>query len=128
MTCTTGAVCFGGFCFGSVIGWVTREVMVRADKLAISHIAAVVAAVGGAGVTKLFGTELPFAAYCIGLALSFFTFILLHDIDPVTGRVIPKNERDNVGNVPLSTIFRLSFSNGECRMARTVKPGHHPSE
>jgi len=87
---TNEIVCAGAFCFGSVIGWVTKEAMVRTDKLSISHVAAVVGTVGGAGVTKLFGTELPFAAYCIGLAISFFSFTLLYDIDPRSGKVILK--------------------------------------
>jgi hypothetical protein len=90
MTDTPWIVCIGGLCFGSVIGWVTKEATIRSDKLSISHIAAVVAAVGGAGVTKLFGTELPFAFYCVGLAFSFFIYTLLWDIDPETGRVMPR--------------------------------------
>lgn len=39
---------FGAFCFGAVIGWVTKEAMVRTDKLSISHIAVVIGTVGGA--------------------------------------------------------------------------------
>ncbi len=86
-------VCFGGFCFGSVIGWITKEAMIRTDNFSISHIAVVVGAVGGAGITKLFRTDLPFAAYCIGLATSFFLFTLLYDIDEKTGEVALKRRR-----------------------------------
>jgi hypothetical protein len=75
----------GAFCFGTVIGWITKEAMVRTDKLSISHIAVIIGALGGAGITKLFHKDLPFSTYCIGLALGFFIFTLLYDIDGQTG-------------------------------------------
>lgn len=83
----TEFVCIGAFCFGSVIGWITKEAMIRTDKLSISHIAVIVGAVTGAGITKLFSSDLPFASYCIGLATSFFAFTILYDIDPQTGEI-----------------------------------------
>ncbi len=78
----------GAFCFGAVIGWFTKEVMVRTDKFSISHIAVIIGALGGAGITKLFETELPFSTYCIGLACGFFLFTLLYDVDEKTGSLV----------------------------------------
>src|SRR5882724_4415616 len=72
---------FGAFCFGTVIGWVMKEAMVRTDRFSVSHVAVVVGAVGGAGITTLFHKDLLFAAYCVGLAGAFFLFTLLYDVD-----------------------------------------------
>lgn len=81
MTKVDWILAIGSFCFGAVIGWVTKEAMVRSDKLSISHIAVVIGAVGGAGITKLFDKGVRFAMYCIGLAAAFFFFTLFVDID-----------------------------------------------
>jgi hypothetical protein len=78
----------GALCFGTVIGWITKEAMVRTDKLSISHIAVIIGALGGADITKLFYTDLPFSTYCIGLAIGFFAFTLLYDIDAQTGNLV----------------------------------------
>jgi hypothetical protein len=44
--------------------------------VAISNIATVIGAIGGAAVTALFREE-TFAWYCIGLAIGFFLYLLL---------------------------------------------------
>jgi mannose/fructose/N-acetylgalactosamine-specific phosphotransferase system component IIC len=93
MTKVDWIVAVGAFCFGAVIGWVTKEAMVRSDKLSISHIAVVIGAVGGAGITKLFAQGVPFATYCIGLALAFFSFTLLVDIDDRGNVVLPRGQQ-----------------------------------
>jgi len=93
MTTVDWIVAFGAFCFGAVIGWVTKEAMVRSDKLSISHIAVIIGAVGGAGITKLFDKGVPFATYCIGLALAFFFFTLLVDIDDSGNSVLRRGQQ-----------------------------------
>ena len=68
----------GAFCFGLVIGWVTyRTLRRRNDGVALSDIATVVGATGGAAVTGLFGNAQLFAWYSIGLAVGFFVYLLL---------------------------------------------------
>jgi uncharacterized membrane protein YeaQ/YmgE (transglycosylase-associated protein family) len=61
-----------------VIGWVTyRTLRRRNDGVALSDIATVVGAVGGAAVTGLFGSGQLFAWYSIGLAAGFFAYLLI---------------------------------------------------
>jgi ABC-type Co2+ transport system permease subunit len=68
---------FGAFCFGLVIGWVTYRTLRRqGETVALSNIATVIAAVGGAAVTALFTGEL-FAWYSIGLTVGFFLYLIL---------------------------------------------------
>jgi hypothetical protein len=68
----------GAFCFGLVIGWITyRTLRRRTEGAALSDIATVIAAVGGAAVTTLFNTGEPFGAYSIGLAVGFFAYFLV---------------------------------------------------
>lgn len=67
---------FGAFCFGYVIGWVTYRTLRRKEAVAISDIASVIGAVGGAAVTALFAKDL-FALYSIGLAVGFFMYMIL---------------------------------------------------
>jgi len=66
----------GAVCFGFMMGWVTYRTLRREDKVAISNIASVVGAVGGAAVTGLFKGSL-FGWYCIGLAAGFFLYLIL---------------------------------------------------
>jgi uncharacterized membrane protein YeaQ/YmgE (transglycosylase-associated protein family) len=67
----------GALCFGLVIGWVTYRTLRRTgETVAVSNIATVIGAVGGAAVTALFTKEL-FAWYCIGLAIGFFMYLIL---------------------------------------------------
>ena len=69
---------WGALCFGLVIGWVTyRTLRRRSDASALSDISAVIAAVGGAAVTALFKSGSLFGAYCIGLAIGFFAYLIL---------------------------------------------------
>jgi hypothetical protein len=93
MTHADWIIAFGAFCFGAVIGWVTKEATIRSDKLSISHIAVVVGAVGGAGITKFFEKGIPFATYCIGLAGAFFLYTLLVDIDEEGNVVMRRGNR-----------------------------------
>jgi uncharacterized membrane protein YeaQ/YmgE (transglycosylase-associated protein family) len=67
----------GALCFGFVIGWVTYRTLRRTgETVALSNIATVIGAVGGATVTALFTKEL-FAWYCIGLTVGFFLYLIL---------------------------------------------------
>jgi fucose permease len=74
----TNLECAGASAFGAVIGWVTYFTMRYNKEHAMSDIAVVVGAVGGAAVLKLFGSEPDlFAAYSIGLAVGFFVYVLI---------------------------------------------------
>lgn len=69
---------FGALCFGLVIGWITYRTLRRTgEAVALSNIATVLGAVGGAGVIALFKTDDLFAAYSIGLAIGFFVYLIL---------------------------------------------------
>jgi len=68
----------GSICFGLVIGWITYRTLRRKEgNAALSDIAAVIGAVGGAGITTLFGAKNLFAGYCIGLAIGFFLYFII---------------------------------------------------
>lgn len=67
----------GAVVFGVVIGWVTYRTLRRqSESVALSNIATVVGAVGGAAVTGLFSGDL-FAWYSIGLGVGFFVYLTL---------------------------------------------------
>jgi NhaP-type Na+/H+ or K+/H+ antiporter len=67
----------GAVCFGLVIGWVTYRTLRRTgETVAVSNLASVIGAVGGAAVTGLFSGHL-FGWYCIGLAAGFFGYLIL---------------------------------------------------
>jgi hypothetical protein len=68
----------GALLFGVVIGWVTYRTLRRAKAgVALSDIATVIGAVGGAAVTGLFESEGLFAWYSIGLFVGFFLYLIL---------------------------------------------------
>jgi len=67
----------GAICFGVLVGWVTsRALYRRGDLYALSSIAGVTAAVGGAAATALLGREM-FAWYGVGLFDGFFLRLML---------------------------------------------------
>jgi uncharacterized membrane protein YeaQ/YmgE (transglycosylase-associated protein family) len=68
----------GALCFGLVIGWITyRTLRRRKETVALSDIATVIGAVGGGAVTALFEEEVLFGAYCVGLAIGFFAYLVI---------------------------------------------------
>ena len=68
----------GAVCFGLVVGWVTyRTLRRREGAAALSDIATVIGAVGGAAVTALFDDDRLFGAYSIGLAVGFFGYFAI---------------------------------------------------
>ena len=68
----------GAALFGLVIGWVTYRTLRRSeDKVALSDIAAVIGAVGGAAITQLFDDKDLFAWYSVGLAVGFFAYFVI---------------------------------------------------
>jgi uncharacterized membrane protein YeaQ/YmgE (transglycosylase-associated protein family) len=67
----------GAICFGIVIGWITYRTLRRKDGTGLSDIAGVIGAVGGAAITGLFATKEAFGAYCIGLAIGFFAYLIV---------------------------------------------------
>jgi ABC-type protease/lipase transport system fused ATPase/permease subunit len=68
----------GAGCFGLVVGWVTYRTLRRKEGTTqLSDLASVIAAVGGAAVTKLFDNPNLFGWYCIGLAVGFFLYFII---------------------------------------------------
>jgi hypothetical protein len=80
MTSGTGVLGqVGAVCFGIAVGYLTYRTLVRTtEKTAISALAALVGAIGGAAVTGLFapGTSL-FAWYSIGLLAGMAVFFVI---------------------------------------------------
>jgi hypothetical protein len=69
---------WGALCFGLVVGWITYRTLRRSgETVALSNIATVIGAVGGAAVTGLFSSKEMFAWYSIGLAIGFFLYLIL---------------------------------------------------
>ncbi|HEX6173339.1 MAG TPA: hypothetical protein VF089_04940 [Candidatus Binatia bacterium] len=68
----------GSACFGFVIGWITLRTLRRKEgAAALSDIATVIGAVGGAGVTALFKSESLFAGYSMGLFIGFVAYLIV---------------------------------------------------
>ena len=68
----------GAVCFGMVVGFVTYRTLRRShETVSLSNIATVIGAVGGAAVTAMFDDGQMFGAYCIGLAVGFFFYLIL---------------------------------------------------
>jgi hypothetical protein len=70
---------WGAFAFGLVIGWFTYFVnRYRTGEVQLSDVLTLVGAIGGGAVLTLFqeGTDL-FGAYGIGLAVGFFSYLLV---------------------------------------------------
>jgi len=69
---------WGALAFGLVIGWILyRTLRHNTTPGDLNNISAVIGAVGGAAVTGMFKAEDLFGAYCIGLAVGFFLYLLL---------------------------------------------------
>lgn len=68
----------GALCFGVVMGWVTYRTLRRTrEAVALSNIATVLGAVGGAAVTSIFASQILFSWYCIGLTAGFFGYLAI---------------------------------------------------
>ena len=68
----------GAFCFGAVIGWFTYYTMRYSPTHALSDIAVVIGAVGGAAIFAMFPAQTPlFGYYGVGLAVGFFVYVLI---------------------------------------------------
>jgi len=68
----------GAWCFGAVMGWITyRTLRRREGAAALSDLATVIGAVGGAAITGVFKTPDLFGAYCIGLFIGFFVYFIV---------------------------------------------------
>ena len=67
----------GGVAFGLVVGWVTYGFLRRSDRKTLTDLSAIIGAIGGATVTGLFQPATgAFAAYCVGLAVGFFGYLV----------------------------------------------------
>lgn len=83
----------GALCFGIVIGWVTSRTLRRSQPGGLTDIATVIGAVGGAAVTALFRRESgEFGAYCIGLLIGFFAYLI------VAIKSLPAKQRRSIGD------------------------------
>jgi ABC-type Co2+ transport system permease subunit len=68
----------GALCFGLVIGWIVyRTLRRREGSAALSDIASVIGAVGGAAVTTVFSSDALFGWYSIGLAVGFAAYFIV---------------------------------------------------
>jgi uncharacterized membrane protein YeaQ/YmgE (transglycosylase-associated protein family) len=68
----------GALLFGVIVGWISYRTLRRqGETVALSNIASVIAAIGGAAVTGLFNTPEIFSWYCIGLFAGFFGYLIL---------------------------------------------------
>jgi hypothetical protein len=75
----TSSAGIGAVCFGLVVGWMTYRTLVRrTDNVALSHIATVIGAIGGAAVVALFNDKQQFGLYSIGLAVGFFGYLSMY--------------------------------------------------
>ncbi|HKO99857.1 MAG TPA: hypothetical protein VJU86_22975 [Pyrinomonadaceae bacterium] len=69
---------WGAFAFGFVIGWICYRTLRRKEgSTALSDIATVIGAVGGASVLALFKSQDLFSGYAIGLAVGFFLYLVV---------------------------------------------------
>lgn len=68
----------GAACFGLVMGWITYRTLRRSSATAVSDVASVIGAVGGAAVLGIFERGDSFAYYAIGLAAGFFLYLLVN--------------------------------------------------
>lgn len=83
----------GSFCFGFVVGWITYRTLRRKEgSAALSDIATVIGAVGGAAITGLFKTPDLFGWYSIGLFAGFFLYLL------IAWRMAPQQTNDWMGH------------------------------
>jgi hypothetical protein len=69
---------WGALTFGVVIGWVSYRTLRRTKATGLGDIASVIGAVGGGAITALFPAGSgAFGAYGIGLALGFFSYLVV---------------------------------------------------
>lgn len=66
----------GAVWFGLVIGWIASVTFHSQPVHSLKDIAVVLAAIGGAAVTKLFpNSSAQFTFYCVGTAFGFFIHV-----------------------------------------------------
>jgi hypothetical protein len=68
----------GPLWFGIVVGYVTYRTLRHKAETGLGDIAAVIGAVGGAAIIRLFPTgTVSFDSYAFGLAIGFFSYLAL---------------------------------------------------
>lgn len=68
----------GATCFGAALGWFTYFTLRYKKDHVISDLGAVIAALGGGAVPKLFASgSTVFAYYELGLAIGFFGYVMI---------------------------------------------------
>src|SRR5690349_2510578 len=68
----------GPFWFGVVVGYITYRTLRHKAETGLGDIAAVIGAVGGAAVLKMFPTgTASFDSYAFGLATGFFVYLII---------------------------------------------------
>jgi hypothetical protein len=72
----------GAVCFGLVVGYITYRTLARTEKAAISDLAAVIGAIGGAAVTGLYDPHHGnlFGYYAIGLSVGMATWLTIFSL------------------------------------------------
>jgi hypothetical protein len=72
----------GALVFGLIVGYITYRTLIRtADKTAISDLAAIIGAIGGGAVARLYdAASNTFAYYAFGLAGGMAVFLVLFAI------------------------------------------------
>ena len=74
----------GALAFGAVIGWVLQVTLLGVKEHSVTSFAAIIAAVAGAALTKIFKPEEgDFGAYCIGLCMGFFVAFIVSHATPI---------------------------------------------
>ncbi len=69
---------WGAVCFGAVIGWFTYYTMRYSGTHALSDVATIIGALGGAAVLAVFPKQSElFGFYAIGLAVGFFVYVAI---------------------------------------------------
>jgi hypothetical protein len=98
MNALTWSQIIGCICFGTVIGWVLRYVLLFSKEITIASMSSIVSAVGGGAITALFDSKGEmFSYYSIGLALGYFTHVLLLDVD-ASGKIMYRWGSGNAGD------------------------------
>ena len=90
----------GAFCFGAVVGWFTYYTMRYSKAHAISDVATIIGALGGAAVLALFPAQSNlFGWYGFGLGVGFFTYVLILLVATLkskgTAGVVDESEKKN---------------------------------
>jgi hypothetical protein len=73
---------WGPFSFGCVVGWLTHSTLTDTERVDVKWLGAILGVIGGGGLTTLLShRDAFFAAYSIGLGITFFARAILVSSD-----------------------------------------------